>query len=394
MRDGGFRWLVTVLSSAACGVPLAAQSFQALPHRPSVTVARASAQLPPTPFPEGCAAIDHIVLHYDPDAMAEWLPTCRDLLRSLPPAVRVSIAVHGQAEADHLARALALEAPAIRDRPCTLVVGRPVTSWARDRYVAIRDGDRSAFLTPRIDRVDPEYLGDLAGAHASAAPSARCFPTGYSFEGGDVACNGTHAFIGWKTVTDNLENGMTDDIEAAFARMFGCPLVVVGRPAPPHEHLDMFMTVVDERTVLLGDPVLGLELLGREPADNVPDFDAWTQVALHSGLLARYECVLNELERQGLTVRRLPIVHGEDGNVLTWNNAVIERRADGRRAYMPAYGLPELDEVAARAFREVGVAVLPIDVAAIAPSGGTVRCLTNVIAWSWPGPSAAVVPGD
>ena len=76
--------------------------------------------------------------------------------------------------------------------------------------------------------------------------------------------------------------------------------------------------------------------------------------------------------------------------MLTWNNALVERRHDGARAYVPTYGLPLLDDAAVRAYRQAGFRVFPIDVAAIAENGGTVRCLTNVVEWRVERPSRVV----
>ena len=347
----------------------------------------AIAQAPRTPFPEGCATIEHLVLHFDPTCVEEWLPVCRDLSMALPKDVRITVAVSGREEAAAFHRAVG-DAPS---RPLeVLEVGAPVTSWARDRMLALGAVGRAVELvTPPADRVESGYDGDLAVAVAWARRNAgRSTSTPFWFEGGDVACSGTRLFVGWGSVLANAdEHRSTVEAVGSFERLFGTPVIVVGKPIAPHAHLDMYMTVLDERTILLGDPIAGADLLQRLGADGeavpLPGFDEWTDDCQRA-VVSLYTAAATQLRRAGLRVVRVPILHGERGGVLTWNNALVERRAGAPRAYVPSYGVPLLDEAAHSVYRAAGCRVLPIDVAAIAPHGGTVRCLTNVVAWRRP----------
>jgi hypothetical protein len=65
---------------------------------------------------------------------------------------------------------------------------------------------------------------------------------------------------------------------------------------------------------------------------------------------------------------------------VTYNNALLERRADGRRhVYLPQFGLPALDAAGRAAWTALGAVVHPIDVSRIYPHHGAVRCLVNVL---------------
>jgi hypothetical protein len=151
----------------------------------------------------------------------------------------------------------------------------------------------------------------------------------------------------------------------------------------------MFLTVIGPRRVLLGDPRAGADFV-REVMHHGIDASI---VSPEGGLsvehqllrVPAYERIRVQLLSAGLEVERIPIVHCESNHsVLTWNNALLERRADGRRAYVPTYGLLALDEVALATYRRLGFQTFPIDVARLAPMGGTVRCVTNVLSWHRP----------
>jgi hypothetical protein len=101
-----------------------------------------------------------------------------------------------------------------------------------------------------------------------------------------------------------------------------------------------------------------------------------------------YERIARQLRDAGYAVERLPILHGQDGRVVTWNNALVERRDGEVRALVPVYGIPLFDERAHAAYQRLGCRVLPVEVAEVAALGGAVRCLTNVLEWDEPAPVA------
>lgn len=357
------------------------------------SAAPAQRAVPLRPYPEGVAAIERVLLHFDPDTAEDWLPACRDILRALPPEVLVTIAVHGDAEADQLDAMLADQRSS---RLELLTVGVPVTPWARDRLLVVGDGAQIRTLLPEPDSVGESYVGDLDAAVALAYRQGwRSAVAGLAFEGGDIVCGRDLAFVGWNTIVANAPAGARDEIVLGFEHLLGTRVVVLGEPEQPHDHLDMILTVLDGNTVVLGDPEWGHELLReletRFEQAALPDFDEWTAAAQRD-VGAGYAAIRAELRRQGIDVLRIPILHGEEGGVLTWNNCLVERRAEGRRVYMPSYGIPALDDVAARVFEEAGCRVFPISAARIAANGGTVRCITNVVSWSAPRRRAAARP--
>jgi len=331
----------------------------------------------PAPFPEGEAAIEHLLLHYAKPSEDGWLPVYAGLVNALPADVRVTVAVGDEEEREQL---VALLRQFHLRMPELLCVDVPITPWARDRMLALSGASSATILTPRGEHVADGYAGDLAVAHGLAEKLLRVSATmQLEFEGGDVLCSSERVFVGHATIVNNTARLEERAVVRMFAQMLQSAIVVVGRQGTPHEHADMYLTVLDDKTVALGCPASGAALL-RQNSGPLPAFDTWDEQG-QADFERTYEGVRLELLRQGLRVVRVPIVHGIEGGVLTWNNCLVERRAGVRRVYMPSYGAPALDEAAAAAFQANGCEVIPIDVAEIAADGGTVRCLTNVVAW-------------
>jgi hypothetical protein len=99
-------------------------------------------------------------------------------------------------------------------------------------------------------------------------------------------------------------------------------------------------------------------------------------------MLRRFENVARELAAVGFDVRRTPLVPLAGRlTYLTYNNALLERRSDGRQhAYVPQFGIEALDAAGRASFEKMGIVVHPIDVREIYSHNGTVRCLVNVLA--------------
>lgn len=368
------------------------------------TAAPVTAQAPPGRpggFPEATARIDRLLLHYDPDMAFEMFPIYRDLARGLAPDVRITLAVGRSYQVDGALFVLQ-SAGFDRQRIDPVVVHGNLTVWSRDRTVVVGRDNTYLLLTPQEREVAADRHDDLlvSTALAGASPGLRHEAAGLSFEGGNILFSGSRVLVGSDVVRDNLES-RTGEVEtrAAISAIFGRELLVLGGDDPPHNHLDMFLTVVDENTVLLGDPNAGLDYLRRLGelglvSAVLPDIDCWNDAA-QTGKLDGYQQVLRALTDHGFRVERIPILHGTGGGVISWNNALVERRTEGRRAYVPVYGVPELDRRALTAYRSVGCEVFPIDVSRMAKHGGTVRCVTNVLAWREPrSADAPAVPGS
>jgi len=357
-------------------------------------------------FPEGQSPIQELLLHFDPDLAGKMYPTVRDLLRALPDAVQIRFAVESAMQISSVR--LWLHDLGLGQRLRVVVAGRPLTPWARDRMVAIAGPSANVFLSPPQNRVPSDRWGDVLAARALAELTHRehaC--VGLAFEGGNVLFTRDRVLFTRSLLVANQDEAdrrpkqqKGAEVLQRIRDLFGRePLPLGATYEPPHEHLDMFLTVVDDRTVILGAPQLAetfLIDLAKQGLDStlLPDFDRWTVQAQRAQIPA-YEEIKAELEKAGFRVLRIPILHGEDG-MLTWNNALVEKRGSERRAYVPVYGVPYLDELALETYEKAGYKPFPIDVSRIAHLGGTVRCLTNVTAWGRASTSvtAPVIPSE
>jgi hypothetical protein len=215
-----------------------------------------------------------------------------------------------------------------------LIVGRPISTWAKDRFVAVRIGDRLRLLVPHraplagAGEADWKVAWDLAGAIRA---DVRKLPL--DFDGGDLWVAGGRAFV-HRSVLER--NGDAPVLEILRRELGAEPVVIDG---PPH-HVGMFATPLHDGRVLAG-----------------PD------------------SVADELRRAGHRVIKLPFATTTRDRVyLTYNNVVLS----GRRVFMPVFDAPSDDEAEA-VWRGEGFEVIRIPCGAIYGRGGTVHCLVNVL---------------
>jgi len=263
-----------------------------------------------------------------------------------------------------------------------VIVGRPITSWARDRLAVLDPGADGALtiLAPPApmtgvearanDWLVPwalsEYLGDAASLERAI----------FRFEGGDLIADADHVYV----ATPLFERNPDVSAERVLAQLqitLGRPILRIGReghPSPSH-HIGMFVTPLGEGVVLYGDPEMGLALLRDRDALMV----AGAPLVIDRTAEARapFAEVRDALTAAGLRTVALPLLVSDQAHVwLSYNNVFMERRRDGRlHVYMPTYDLPEFDLAARQVYESLGAVVHPIDVSHLFRLGGTVRCL-------------------
>jgi hypothetical protein len=297
------------------------------------------------------------IWHLDSRMAELTAPTYRDLLGAIPNDASILVCVGHAREA--LAYRGLLE---LGDRRIRLVeTGVPLSAWARDRYVLFTRDRHSYVLVQQTESVRAMWRGDLEVPRrlCERFSGLRLIETRLSFEGGNVLLTDDHVIVG--------ESVLIGDASTTA----------------PHGHVDMFLSVLGPRTLLLGDPGLALEYfdardsLGIESPDvrGIGSFRRNTQIRL-----ARvYAGILAQLEAEGFDVKRVPILHSDDGDdVITWNNAIVEKRAGTQRAYVPNYGIPLLDRKANECWQRAGAEVFPVRADLVILEGGAVRCLSNV----------------
>ncbi len=234
------------------------------------------------------------------------------------------------------------------------------------------------------DRTVPLFLA------TSGTPPFTVKRSGLSFEGGNVVASDAFVFTGYATMIDS---GISSREEAAalLCAEFGKSPVILGSAEIPEplEHIDMYLTPIDDTTVLLGEPVLTASFETRpaeecEPEESSDSFRYEPDGSFERIMTAHMRAFLNVVKRQleawDFTVERIPLALDQDGNLITYNNVLMEVQQHKRVVYMPAYGRPKLDVAAMRKYRSLGFQVRAVDVSEIYVHGGSLRCVTNILA--------------
>ena len=333
--------------------------------------------------------IGEITIHYLPELNEELGPIYQELFSALPTEVRVVVLCPTASAALEFDRLWGHEQRS-RGRSVDIRnVRRPISLWARDRQIARVTGadhhPAQPLIPTKYREYDEQKRGDLMANLEWASPDPQMAKTSpLLIEGGNVVANLDHIFIGANVYADNQDNFPDErELSAELMRELGNALVIVRDPNDqvPWDHVDMYLTPVDDGTLLVGSPAMGRSLLGGSEAvaealylstDLLVDEDS-------DQLSVVYDGVARLLRQYGYRVLRSPVVPGDDGDwLLTYNNVLLDFRNGERTVYMPVYGIPALDEAAESLYRSLDYEVVPIDMASILDLGGALRCIANV----------------
>jgi len=330
-------------------------------------------------------ALSELVIHYVPTAADLSPPVYRELLSALDDDVVVWTVVPDMAAFDDLVARLGDAA----DAGPTLVpvpVGHAMTTWSRDRWLALAPEDPSdpvTILAPSAEDGSerwPARAGDArTGRDLAAEPFARAAfeRSALYFDGGDFVADAEVAFVTPRVLRRSAGRVVEDREHLAHALELTLGKRVVLLDEAPEHHAGMFMMPIRGRRMLVGDPSLAAALVDDPealvPLGGGPDFSAATQ--------ARFDAVADAVRDAGYTVTRIPIVPGRDGRTWwTWLNGLVETRDGGGHVYMPTFGAPPaLREAAEAVWRDAGYTVHPVDATSAYTHFGSLRCLVNVL---------------
>ena len=334
-------------------------------------------------LPDHEGAISEVLLHYDSSMEYSIGPVYRDLLSALPADVQLQVVCASVPAAVDFICTWGDTAVA-RGREVHLIsAGCEVSPWARDRRIARYypiSGTPAASVVPADDAEYSTWQRNelaLPLLLESTEPTSGVLTSSVCIEGGNVVANMRHVFVGFDATFENID---IEELHYELKRVLGCCPVLVG--AAPGEapwcHVDMYLTPVDDRTVLVASPSFAVTLLA--PEAECSDMDTLLECA-ESGLAVQpaLDAVVEQLASLEYTVLRLPAVVDEAAEwMITYNNVLMEQRDGKRIVYMPIYHLPALDFVAEAIYRSLGFEVRTVDVSRIYECGGAVRCLVNV----------------
>lgn len=327
-----------------------------------------------------------LVIQYEPSGREIVATPYRDFLGALGSDITVDVVCPNRAAFDELVSFAGWVNCALRP----IIINHPMTTWARDRWVALapasptgpttlwsQPGEASAEIWPA--RAGDERIGvDIARA-LGAPVFARRSP--YFFDGGDFLADDDTVFVTPRVLKRNIQ------VTVATREMFISNLaselkrrVVLLDEAPEH-HAAMFMAVAGNKTVLVGDPQLARQLIAsgtNASLDSVelpggPDFSGETQ--------HRFDAVAAQCGATGYKVVRIPTIPACDGrSFLTYENVLIDQQGARRIVYLPSYrGAAALNDNARKTWEGIGYEVRPVDCTSTYLHFGCLHCLVNVL---------------
>ncbi len=318
-------------------------------------------------------AMREVVIQYVPESVGMVERAYRDFLGQLPRDVTVYAVCPDQAAFDDLCVRLGGD----ECRLLPVIVGHEMTTWSRDRWLALGASDgRATLLSPMFEdaaAIWPARAGDSRiGDDLAAALGVRSLRSHLEFDGGDFVADRETVFVTPRVAQRNVPHrvtrqGLAEEMERTLQRR-----VVLLDEAPDH-HAGMFMTLIGNRTALVGDPSLGRALLTPRLRKRAYDLSPETQ--------RLFDAVAQQVAAAGYRVVRMPVLPGRDGRAYeTPLNVIMDERAGSRVVYVPTYRHNEpLNRAAAEIWRELGFVVRPVDCTDAYVHSGSLRCLVNVL---------------
>ncbi len=306
-----------------------------------------------------------------------------------------------------------------------------LTIWPQDPFLVLQGENGPRLLaSPEFARAE-----DIEMARVLAADLD--LPLEYAtlnFEGGNIVADRDFVFIGANTIRRNAidKNKTERAIAEQFREELGKQVIVIGPAPQPVGHIDMMLTPLGGRRLMLADPGWGARIATQATTDNPAALAAFennaeadffghrdiTSVTALSGEIIRppaivgttrlaiadSEAIAPTLDRVadtltdlGFEVFRVPylqrmppplesIAAGETITSqpgypqLTYNNVLIETDDARNTVYLPAYGWAALDDAGAEAWRAQGYHVVQIPgFTTNAMYGGALRCSVKVL---------------
>jgi hypothetical protein len=326
--------------------------------------------------------ITELVIQYEPSAREIVGLAYRDFLGWLESDVTVYVVCPS---ANAFAELVA-SVGRVKCKLLPLIADHPMTSWARDRWLAFAPSTPDGPMTlwsPRGEAaasVWPARAGDARIAIDTAAalsPAVLALKSPLYFDGGDFLADGKNVFVVPRVLQLNLQRTVADRDE--FLNMLSKDLkrrVVLLDRAPDH-HAGMFMMSVGNNTILVGDPGLGSQYVAEEP--DFMKLPGGADSTLDTQKL--FDAVARQCVDSGYRVVRIPLVPASDGRTLvTYVNVIIDERRGRRIVYLPYYrGAELLNDAARHVWENLGYEVRPVDCTQTFRHFGGLHCLVNVL---------------
>ncbi len=394
---------------------------------------RSAAPTDPRIVSSAHGALAHILLCYPNygDGDFTMASTYAELLRTLPPACRITMLAHPSVT-DDLAGIIDRERPGNRPTVVEAPDYLSFSVWAEDGYVAVNDVGRDPATTFLVEPFTfPRYGDGLIADFVAEATDVQATQVPLYFQGGNVLVGDDFIFVGADYLTRTLETwqesapvllggkSAADAARDLFSRTFDphrqLHFVGLSRPiaddvlAPrqfrqdgeiwteevgagagslqPIFHIDMFISLAGRNPdsgryrVLVGSPVAAAEILGGAVPDHAlaPAFD---QMAVQLGRLG-FEVIRTPLPRVYVDY---PDERFRQWYFATSNNCLVEITDGSRRVWMPTYGhgpwqaLRATDDANRAIWEGLGFEVVQLgDYHVFAQNLGAVHCIKKYL---------------
>ena len=306
-----------------------------------------------------------------------------------------------------------------------------LTIWPQDPFLVLQGDDGPRLLaSPEFARADDIEMAKVVSEHLG-------LPLEYAplnFEGGNIVASDDFVLIGANTIRSNaIEQQQPEQaIAEQFRDLLGKPVIVIGPAPQPIGHIDMMLTPLGDRRLMLADPAWGARLAAAALATNPAEVDEFERnaernffghaditsvnaldgsiirpppiVGTTTQAIAESRAIAGTLDRVAETlssldfeVIRIPFLYRQppplesfaEGETitsqpgypqLTYNNALIEIAGEHKVVYLPTYGWESLDNAAVDTWRDQGYEVVQIPgFTTNAMYGGALRCSVKVL---------------
>jgi hypothetical protein len=335
-------------------------------------------------FSECDGQLSELIIHYEPSAREVVAPAYRDFLGLLESDITVYVICPNRAAFDELAASIGR----VHCKVVPIIVNHPMTSWSRDRWMALAPsvpdgpvtlwsprGEAAASVWP-ARAGDQRVAADIAMALNPAVLSRR---SSIYFDGGDFLADSRNVFVVPRVLQQNLQRTVErrEDFIGMLAGELKRPVVLLDQ-APDH-HAGMFMMSAGDGVMLVGDPALGSKCIGEGQSSDFMQLPGGPDTTPETQNL--FDAVARQCAGCGYRVVRIPLVPARDGRTfITYVNVIIDSRAGGRIVYLPFYrGAEFLNEAARDIWHDLGYEVRPVDCTSTFRSFGGLHCLVNVL---------------
>lgn len=348
-----------------------------------------------------------------------------NIVNGLPESVRIYILTN-----DPGAFTVAQNPWPERIRFINLPYDNPITIWTQDPFLVLQDSSRATTL---LAAKDFDRAGDQAMTRKIAESLGyQVESSNLIFEGGNIVSDNDFVFVGANTIRLNAIELNISEVETVklFESELGRKVLVIGPVPQPVAHIDMILTPIGNKQVVLADAHQGIEIaeaaLENDPK-SVQAFERFCEdyffgspqireiigkegkilsapvvqgktrqmVEVSRQIAPVLDGIAEALTRYGYRVYRVPFLAGGPETLpdirseqmpqasypmLTYNNVLIEANHDEKVVYLPRYQWQAMDDEAGKAWKNIGFAVLFVKGLTISSMyGGSLRCSVKVL---------------